>query len=80
MSEDKDKARFWSVSNEDAEFTKHWIRQFILSNKLGVAPQMSPEDMKKLRGLWSGRNNDDIQEREYRMLWQEAEKEIQDER
>ena len=80
MSEDKDKARFWSVSNEDAEFTKHWIRQFILSNKLGVAPQMPPEDMKRLRGLWSGRNNDDIQEREYRMLWQEAEKEMQDDR
>lgn len=68
-------ARFWSVSNEDAEYTKHWIRKFILANKLGVAPQIPPQDMNRLQGMWSGRHSDDIKEREYRMLWQEAEEE-----
>lgn len=80
MSEDKDKARFWSVSNEDAEFTKHWVRKFILSRKLGVTTQMPPEDMKKLSDLWAGVLTDDIKDAEYKQLWYEADKEIQDER
>ncbi len=81
MREDdsKGKARFWSVSNEDAEYTKHHIRHFILALKLGTNPIIDPQDMNRLQGMWVGRHSDDIKEREYRMLWQEAEKEIQDE-
>ena len=79
MSDGKDKSRFWSVSNEDAEYTKHWIRKFILSNKLGVVPQIPSQDMDRLQGMWVGRHSDDIKDREYRMLWQETEKELRDE-
>jgi hypothetical protein len=80
MTEDKDKARFFSVSNEDAEYTKHWIRQFVLAKKLRVPPQMPAQDMEKMRNIWQGRNYDDIKEAEYRQLWNEVEKEMQDDR
>lgn len=79
MTEDKDKARFWSVSNEDAEYTKHHIRHFIIAQKLGIHPILDPQDMDRMLSIWRGRRDDDIKEREYRMLWQEVEKEIQDE-
>ena len=77
MSEGKDKSRFWSVSNEDAEYTKHHIRHFILARKLGTHPIIDPQDMDRLQSMWVGRHSDDIKEREYRMLWQEVEEEIQ---
>lgn len=78
MSEDKDdgKARFWSVSNEDAEYTKHCIRHFILAKKLGVPPQLAEQDMRRLQDMWGRRHDDDIQEAEYRRIWYEAEKEM----
>lgn len=77
MSKDKDedKARFWSVSNEDAEFTKHCIRQFILAIKLDVRPQVPKQDMDRLESIWGVLNND-IQEAEYKQLWREVEREI----
>ena len=77
---DTDKARFWSVSNEDAAYTKHNIRHFILAKKLGIEPILDPQDAAKMQSIWQGRHYDDIKEAEYRMLWQEVEKEIQDER
>lgn len=67
-------ARFWSVSNEDAVFTKHCIRHFILAKKLGVIPTVDRADMDKLSNIWN--MQDDIQEAEYRQLWREVEREI----
>lgn len=67
-------ARFWSVSNEDAEYTKHCIHHFILAKKLGVAPQLAEQDMRRLSLMWQ--MQDDIQEAEYKQLWREVEREI----
>lgn len=77
---DTDKPRFWSVSNEDAEYTKHWVKKFILAKKLGVSPQMPPQDAEKMQSIWAGLMNDDIKEAEYKQLWYEVEKEINHDR
>lgn len=69
-------ARFWSVSNEDAEFTKHCIRQFILAKKLGTLAQLPEQDFDKLQSMWAAHQHDDIQEAEYKQLWREVEREI----
>ena len=66
--------RFWSVSNEDAEYTKHCIHHFILAKKLGVSPNLPVQDMNRLVLMWS--LQDDIQESEYKQLWREVEREI----
>lgn len=68
------KARFWSVSNEDAAYTKHCIHHFILAKKLGVPPQLAEQDMRRLSLMWQ--MQDDIQEAEYKQLWREVEREI----
>jgi len=73
-------ARFWSVSNEDAEYTKHHIRHFIIAQKLGTHPILDPQDMEKMLSIWRGRRDDDIKDAEYKQLWYEADKEIQDDR
>lgn len=69
-------ARFWSVSDEEAEYTKHNIRHFILAKKLGVQPTISREELGKLNDLWGARDRDDIAYAEYKQLWREVEKEI----
>lgn len=69
-------ARFWSVSNEDAEYTKHFIHHFILAKKLGVPPQLAEQDMRRLQEMWGKRHDDDIKEAEYKQLWREVEREI----
>ena len=84
MNEDKDegtdKARFLSISNEDAAYTKHNIRHFILAKKLGIAPTLDPQDAAKMQSIWAGIMNDDIKEAEYKQLWYEVEKEINHDR
>lgn len=69
-------ARFLSVSDEDAEFTKHNIRHFIIAKKLGVPPATSKADLSKLNDLWGARDRDDIVYAEYKQLWYEVEREI----
>jgi hypothetical protein len=71
-------ARFWSVSDEDVVFTKHLIRHFILAKKLGTTPTTSKSDLAKLNGIWGARDRDDIQMREYTMLWQEVADELKE--
>ena len=68
--------RFLSVSNEDAEYTKHNIRHFILAKKLGITPTIGKQDMEKMLLLWGARDRDDIVYAEYKQLWYEVEKEI----
>mgnify|MGYP000391299089 CR=1 FL=1 len=70
--------RFLSVSNEDAEFTEHQIRHFIIAKKLGVQPNVSREALGKLNDLWGVRDRDDIVYAEYKQLWYEVEKEIEE--
>ena len=77
---DTDKPRFWSISNEDAEYTKHNIRHFILAKKLGIKPILGPQDAAKMLDIWQGRHYDDIKEAEYRRLWYEVEMEIDHDR
>ena len=84
MTEDKDtdtdKPRFLSISNEDAAYSKHNIRHFILAKKLGIAPTLDPQDAAKMQSIWAGIMNDDIKEAEYKQLWYEVEKEINHDR
>lgn len=68
--------RFLSVSDEDAEYTKHNIRHFIIAKKLGVRPTISREELGKLNDLWGIRAEDDIAYAEYKQLWYEVEREL----
>ena len=68
----------YAMDNEDFELSKHWIRHFIIAQKLGLhATEVeAPEDvMARLRDLWMC---DDTRRHEYRMLWDQVEKEIRD--
>jgi hypothetical protein len=71
-------AKYWSVSDEDAEFTKHLIRHFILAKKLGIAPHTSTADLAKLNGIWQGRDDDDVAQAEYKQIWMRVEDEIKE--
>jgi hypothetical protein len=62
-------AKYWSVSDEDVEFTKHLIRHFILAKKLGVPPATSKADLAKLNDIWHARDRDDVQCAEYKQIW-----------
>lgn len=62
-----------SVTPEDLELTKYWIRNFILAQKLGVKPDVPREVISRLNSLWA---HDDYLHAEYRMLWQQIEEEL----
>ena len=71
-------ARFWSVSDEDVEYTKFWIRRFILAKRLGVTPTISTEELTKLNDIWHARDHDDVAQAEYKQIWMRVEDEIRE--
>ena len=73
-------ARFWSVSNEDAEYTKLWVMRFILAKKLGVRPQIPTQELDRLHSIWGAYQRDDVMHAEYKQLWREVEREINHDR
>jgi len=68
------KIRKLTMLDEDIERTKGYIRQVILATKLQV--ELSWELIYAIDELWDLR--DDAQMREYRMLYRQVEKEMQD--
>ena len=70
--------KYWSVSDEDVEFTKHWIRRFVLAKRLGVTPTISKADLAKLNGIWHARDHDDVAQAEYKQIWMRVEDEIKE--
>jgi hypothetical protein len=67
----------YAMTEEELELTKHWVRQFIIAQKLGIQTkevQVPESTMATLRNLWLC---DDTRRREYRMLWDQVEKEMQ---
>ncbi len=61
------------VTAEELELTKFWIRNFILAQRLGVKPDVPKHIIQQLNGLWS---IDDTRHAEYRMLWDQIDKEL----
>jgi len=61
------------VTAEELALTKFWIRNFILAQRLGVKPDVPKHIISQLNGLWS---IDDTRHAEYRMLWSQMEKEL----
>ena len=70
--------KYWSVSDEDAEFTKCWIRRFILAKRLGVTPHTSKTEQTKLNEIWHARDHDDVAQAEYKQIWMRVEDEIKE--
>ena len=61
------------VTAEELELTKFWIRNFILAQRLRVKPDVPNHIITQLNGLWS---IDDVRHAEYRMLWDQIDKEL----
>ena len=67
----------YEMTEEELELSKHWIRYFILAKKLGAEGkeiEVPKHVMQQLRTLWLC---DDTRRREYRMLWDQVEEEMQ---